>query len=100
MESKKQKAAEEAREYLKIEYFELLRAKVIKGGVVFFDAKINGLTVYGMKAVPKKDGSGDFVAWPSYKAENGTFYNHVYAWLRPETEESILKAVQEKIDEE
>lgn len=100
MKSKQQKAAEQEREYLNVESFELLRAKAVRGGVVFFDAKINGLTVYGMKVVPLKDGSGDFIAWPSYKGQDGEFHNNVFAWLRPETTESILKAVQEKIDAE
>lgn len=100
MKSKNQQTQDQERAYLNLESFKLLRANPVRGGVVFFDAEINGLTVYGMKVVPLKDGSGDFIAWPSYKGQDGNFHNNVFAWLRPETQESILKAVQEKIDEQ
>lgn len=104
MQSKKAKEAQEQkeaeREYLNIESFEIKRVNEAKGGVVFFDAVINGLTIYGMKIVPKKDQSGDFVAWPSEKGADGKYHSVVFAWLRPETERSILDAVQEKLDAE
>ena len=86
-------------EILKLESFQLRRATEGKGGVVFFDAVINGITVYGMKVVPLRDGSGDFIAWPSIKGADGNYYNTCFAKFDPETEKSILKAVQEKLDE-
>lgn len=99
---KSNKAKEEVKnevEILKLERFELRRATEGKGGVVYFDAVINGITVYGMKVVPLRDGSGDFIAWPSVKGADGKYYNTCYAKFNPETEKSILQAVQEKLDE-
>lgn len=100
MKSNKEKAeVNNEVERLKLESFQLRRATEGKGGVVFFDAVINGITVYGMKVVPLHDGTGDFVAWPSQKGADGKYYNVAYAKFDPETEKSILKAVQEKLDE-
>ena len=97
--NKEEKKEQKTVETLKLESFELRRATEGKGGVVYFDAIINGIYVYGMKVVPLRDGSGDFVAWPSQKGADGNYYNVVYAKFDPETEKSILKAVQEKLDE-
>lgn len=98
MKSNKTKEAQQI-ETLKLDSFELRRATEGKGGVVYFDAVINGLYVYGMKVVPLKDQSGDFIAWPSHKGADDKYYNVVFAKFDPETEKSILKAVQEKLDE-
>ncbi len=100
MQSKKTAEAEpKERDYLKIESFELGRVTEGKGGVVYFDAKINGLSIHGMKVVPRKDQSGDFIAWPSEKGADGKYYSVVFAFLNPETEKSILQMIQEKLDE-
>lgn len=97
MKSKKAKEEKE-RDYINLESFKVIRAREGKGSVVYFDAEINGLTVYGMKVVPLKDGSGDFVSFPSYKGNDGKFYNVVYASFRDDTARSILDAVQEALD--
>lgn len=100
MKSKKtQENEQQERSYLELQSFELKRVKEARGGVVFFDAVINGITIYGMKIVPKKDQSGDFVAWPSTKGTDGEYHSTAFAFLRPETEQSIMAAVQEKLDE-
>lgn len=99
-EIEKQQKEEAERSYLELNSFELGRVTPVKGGIVFFDAVINGLSVHGMKVVPKKDQSGDFIAWPSTKGADGKYYSVVFAWLRPETEKSMLKAIQEKLDAE
>ena len=90
----------EQRDYLNLESFEILRVQEAKGGVVFFDAKINGLIVNGMKVVPLRDGSGDFISWPASKGQDGKYHNYVFAWLRDETAKSMLAAVQQKLNEE
>ena len=97
-EAEKKQTQEQEREYLKLESFELGRVTPGKGGIVYFDAKINGLTIHGMKVVPKKDQSGDFIAFPSQKGADGNYYSVVFAWLNPETEKSMLQAIQEKLD--
>ena len=99
MKSNKEEKKQNSVETLKLESFELRRATEGKGGVVYFDAIINGIWIYGMKVVPLHDGTGDFVAWPSQKGADGKYYNVAYAKFDPETEKSILKAVQEKLDE-
>ena len=96
----KEQKEQKEREYLDIQSFELFRVQEAKGGVVFFDCKINGLYVNGMKVVPLRDGSGDFIAWPSVKGKDGEYHNTVFAWLRPETVTSMLNAVQEKLNAE
>lgn len=92
--------AEQERVYLNLDSFKLLRVHEAAGGVVFFDAEINGLTIYGMKVVPLKDGSGDFISWPATKDKDGKYHNVVFAWLREETTASLLAAIQEKLDAE
>lgn len=99
-EIEKQQKEEAERSYLELNSFELGRVTPAKGGVVYFDAVINGLSVHGMKVVPRKDQSGDFIAWPSHKGADGKYYSVVFAWLRPETEKSMLNAIQEKLDAE
>ena len=92
--------AQAEREWLNLESFELYRVKEARGGVVYFDCKINGVYINGMKVVPLSDGSGDFISWPAAKGEDGKYHNHCFAWLRPETQESMLKAIQEKLNAE
>lgn len=100
MQSKKSKEqGEQEVKFLDLQSFELLKVTPGKAGVVYFDAIINGLSIRGLKVVPLKDGSGDFVAWPSHKGADGKYYSDVYARFRPETEQSLLAAVQEKLDE-
>ncbi|MBO5662618.1 MAG: hypothetical protein J6S12_02015 [Alphaproteobacteria bacterium] len=97
MTSAKTKETKEV-EFLNVENFQILKATEGKGGVCYFDAVINGLTIYGMKVVPLKDGSGDFVAFPAQKGADGKYYKIVWARFRPETEKSILDAVQAELD--
>lgn len=99
MQSKKAAEQQEQKE-LKLESFELGRVTPGKGGVVFFDAEINGISVHGMKVVPLRDGSGDFIAWPSQKGADGKYYSVCYARFNPDTEKSILQKIQEKLDEQ
>ena len=102
MQSKKtaeaKEAKEAAREYLDVTSYEILRAKEGQGGRVWVDMKINGIALYGFQVVPRKDGSGDFLAWPSYKGSDGKYYNSAFAFFRQETEKSLLAAIQEFID--
>ena len=102
MQSKKsaeaQKEAKE-REYLNVESFEIIRAREAQKGRVWADLKINGISIYGFQVVPRNDGSGDFLSWPSYKGSDGKYYNSAFAYIRPETQTSILQAIQAKLDE-
>lgn len=43
---------------------------------VFFDMTVNGVSIYGCRFVT--GAKGDFIAFPSQKADNGNYYN--IAW--------------------
>lgn len=96
---KSSKSAEEktANRQLEISELVITRAKEGTRGVVFFDMILNGVSVYGMKVVSGKN--GDFISWPSEKAENGNYYNHAWAPLTDDQQKGILMKVQDKLDE-
>lgn len=96
MTSKNQQA--EQQQVLKLDSFELGKVTAVRGGVVFFDAVINGISIHGMKVIPLRDGSGDFIAWPSQKGADGKYYNVCYARFSPDTEKSLLAKIQEALD--
>ena len=96
MKSKNQQA--EQQQELKLDSFELGKVTAGRGGVVFFDAVINGISIHGMKVIPLRDGSGDFIAWPSQKGADGKYYNVCYARFSPDTEKSLLAKIQEALD--
>ena len=83
---------------MKLDSFELQKVRAGRGGVVFFDATINGISVHGMKVIPFSDGSGDFIAWPAQKGADGRYYNVCYARFSPDTEKSLLEKIQEALD--
>lgn len=98
MQSKK--SADEKKEARGVEINELVitRAKEGTRGVVFFDMILNGVSVYGMKVVSGKN--GDFISWPSKKAENeDKYYNYAWAPLTEDQQKGILMKVQDKLDE-
>lgn len=84
------------REYTKIIEFEVKRVHAANK-VVFFDAVINGITIYGCKVIEGKN--GDFIAFPSNLGQDGKYYSVVYINLSPEDAKKLLKAVQDKLDE-
>lgn len=65
--------------------------------VVFFDAIINNITIYGCKVIEGKN--GDFIAFPSNLGQDGKYYSVVYINLSEEDSKAMLKAVQSKLDE-
>lgn len=40
--------------------------------------KYNGITFYSCKLLRKKDGSENFVAFPSYEGDDGKYYSYVF----------------------
>lgn len=89
---KRTKNQETAREYTKIESFKLLNVNETQYNV-FFSAVINGVTIYNMRVVTGKDGT-DFIAFPSSKDKNGKYWNHCYIAISPEDQESIIKDIE------
>lgn len=96
MQSKKSAAEKEER---KIEITDLVITRAIEGtkGIVFFDMKLNGVSVYGMKVVSGKN--GDFISWPSKKGADEKYYNSAWAPLTEDQEKGIMMKVQDKLDE-
>ena len=102
MQSKKtaeKKAEEKERTYLDLQSFEVLRAREGQAGRVWVDLKLNGISIYGFQVVPHKDGSGEWLSWPSYKGSDGKYYNNAFAFFRSEDEKALLQAIQDKLDE-
>lgn len=74
-----------------VQSFEVLRVKDT-GKLIFFDVKINGVTIYGCRVVEGQ--AGDFIGFPSQKGKDGRFYNIVYMPLAAEDQQKILAAVE------
>ena len=81
---------------------EVTRVKELEN-CFMFDAKVNGVMIYGMsyKELQRKDGSGSFVKinFPSRKGNDGKYYNHAYAALSDEDAEKILSEVEKQLNE-
>ena len=84
-----------AREYGKLESFEVLRAYEGRD-VVFFSAKISGVDIYSMRICTNRNGD-DFIAFPSSKGKNGQYYNECYFPFSPEDTEAVIDAVAETL---
>lgn len=59
---------------------------------LYFDMKINGVTIYGCRFVEGKN--GDFVSFPSHKGKDGKYYHYAYVDL----DEAMVKLIDEQID--
>lgn len=98
MKSNKSAEAQTAGRTIEISDVVITRAKEGTRGVVFFDMILNGVSVYGMKVVSGKN--GDFISWPSRKADNeDKYYNFAWAPLTDDQQKGILMKVQDKLDE-
>ena len=75
------------------------RAKEVKEGHVAFDMIVNGVTIYGcFYREGEKDGKPyQFISFPSKKADNGKYYNHVWFKIDPATEQDIIAQLQELV---
>lgn len=69
----------------------VLRAKEYKN-TVFCDLEINGVKIYGCRYVEGKN--GDFISFPSYKGNDGKYYN--YAWADLSADD--VKAIDAELD--
>lgn len=102
MATRKAKVTEgekKAREFMKVESFSILRAHEFKNGNISFDMSINGVILNRLTVVSRKDGSGEFISFPSYE-NNGKWYNYCYMSLSPEDSDKIIQAVYDNLDEE
>lgn len=83
-------------ETLEVESYEVLNARKTKNGFVFFNLKLNGITIYGCKRIESKKGA--FISFPSYKGTDGNYYSYVYARLDDETVSDILDSVDDELN--
>ena len=105
MTSSKKKAAQAAKEtqtekvYVKVFTTEVSKVRTLKSGDTFFDLKINGVMIYGCKAVETKD-YPIFIGWPQRKGTDGNYYNVCSVFISPEDTEKIIAQVQAILDQE
>lgn len=65
----------------------------ITDSCIGFTLKCKGFSLYGLRAVEKRDGSGWFVSIPATKGRDGKYYNNYGLYLANEDEEAILDTV-------
>ena len=105
MTSSKKKAAEAAKNpqtekvYAKVFSTEVSKVRTLKSGDTYFDLKINGVMIYGCKAVETKD-YPSFIGWPQRKGTDGNYYNVCSVFISPEDTKAIIDKVQEIVDKE
>ena len=76
---------------------EVTRVKELEN-CFMFDAKVNGVMIYGMsyKELQRKDGSGSFVKidFPSRKGNDGKYYSHCYFKVT----DAMITTIEEQIE--
>lgn len=83
-------------ETLEVTDWEVLQARETKNGFVFFNLKLNGITIYGCKVIEGKD--GDFISFPSYKGTDDRYYSHVYARLDDMLVQEIIAEIEKQLE--
>lgn len=83
-------------ETLEVTGWEVLNTRETKKGFVFFNLKLNGITIYGCKVIESK--KGDFISFPSYKGTDGNYYSHVYARLDEELVKEIIEEIEKQLE--
>lgn len=103
MTSSKKKAAEAAKKtqtekvYVKVFTAEVSNVRTLKSGDTFFDLKINGVMIYGCKAVESNQ-YPTFIGWPQRKGSDGNYYNVCSVFISPEDTKTIIDKVQAILD--
>lgn len=99
-------AGAKPQEFVKLESFEVVRAQEFtrQDGQSWHvaDLKINGVTVYGCRAVTYKDKQTgedkDFLGWPERKGSDGKYYKWAYCNLSADDQQKICDAIWAKLD--
>lgn len=60
---------------------------------VCFTLKCKGFSLYGLRAVEKKDGSSWFISVPATRGKDGNYYNNYGLYLRDEDQDAILDTI-------
>ena len=80
-----------------IKSVKVVRAKAFDNGGVIFDVELNDITIYGCRVVEGKN--GDFVSFPSRKANDGNYYSHAYVKLTADDTKEIISQVEKALEE-
>lgn len=94
--SNKKVVSNDEKEVLEVTDWEVLQARETKNSFVFFNLKLNGITIYGCKVIEGKD--GDFISFPSYKGTDDRYYSHVYARLDEMLVQEIIAEIEKKLE--
>lgn len=86
----------EEKEVLEVTDMEVLNVRQTKKGFVFFNLRLNGITIYGCKVI--ESDTGDFISFPSYKGTDDKYYSHVYARLDDMTQNEIIAEIEKKLN--
>ena len=99
------KGGAKAPEFEKLVSFEVISAKEGTTGNgndwQICTVKINGVTIFGCRAVTYKDKEGkskDFLAFPERKGSDGKYYKHAYIPLSQEDQQKICDAIWAKLE--
>ena len=76
---------------------EVTRAKAFDNGGVIFDVVINDVTIYGCRVVEGMN--GDFISFPSRKANDGHYYSHAFVKLTADDTKQIISQVEKALEE-
>lgn len=99
------KGSGKAPEFAKLETYEIKRAREVSYNgktSVLADVTLNGVTVYGVKAVTYTDREGkerDFIGWPERKGSDDKYYKIAYCPLSNDDQQKICDAIYAKLDE-
>lgn len=95
-ENKKKPAAE--KEYNKMISFSIISVRDTKYGV-FFDMRLNDVRINDCIVRTNKQSGEAFISLPSKKGKGDEYYPVVSFYFDPEDQDSILQAVQDKLNE-
>lgn len=73
---------------------EVLRIYAHKGGNISFDAKVNGVSIYGMAMIWMPEKEDYFISFPSKKGKDNKYYNYVYFKVTDEIYKDIYSQVE------
>lgn len=71
---------------------EIVRAKEWNGKI-FFDMKVNGVTIYGCTLIEGKKGT--FVGFPQQKGKDGKYYKRAFVELSEEDTKFIIALIED-----
>lgn len=97
---KRTKKSAQNNEEKKLVYFDMAEnvamvtnVRKINDSCIGFTLKCKGFSLYGLRAVEKKDGSSWFISVPATKGKDGNYYKNYGLYLRDEDQDAILDTV-------